>query len=324
MAQPEGKIQVLLFGLGAIGGFYAFILGKNPNVSLSVCARSNYEAVKENGLQIESENHGSHKVDIDHVFKSPSDAPSKFDYIVCAHKAVKTSTIPPLFKSVTTDSTVFAIMQNGVGNEDPFRAFYPSNTIISCVVWVGAVQKTPGIINHWKAEDTQMGLFSNPSADPSLEKQKLEQFTEFFRIGKSPFSVEENIQINRWEKCVWNAAWNPLTTLTQVQVQPYLKSTPQAMASTKQLMREMISVARKCGVPLEEGLADSLVEKVLAMQPIFSSMYVDMKEGRPMEVEVILGTPMKRAVEFGMEDEVPVLRTIFALVTAIDQRLSGA
>ena len=29
-----------------IGGFYAFILGRNENVSLSVAARSNYEAVK--------------------------------------------------------------------------------------------------------------------------------------------------------------------------------------------------------------------------------------------------------------------------------------
>ena len=30
----------------SIGGFYAFILGKNENVELSVVARSNYEEVK--------------------------------------------------------------------------------------------------------------------------------------------------------------------------------------------------------------------------------------------------------------------------------------
>jgi hypothetical protein len=30
----------------SIGGFYAFILGRNKNVELSVVARSNYEVVK--------------------------------------------------------------------------------------------------------------------------------------------------------------------------------------------------------------------------------------------------------------------------------------
>ena len=61
----EEKVRVLVFGLGAyvtltntidrcsadtenlsIGGFYAFILGRNENVELSVVARSNYDAVK--------------------------------------------------------------------------------------------------------------------------------------------------------------------------------------------------------------------------------------------------------------------------------------
>jgi hypothetical protein len=69
----------------SIGGFYAFILGRNENVELSVVARSNYDAVEkhvrpscpvnvrgavqlidEQGLKIESENHGNHTVNISH------------------------------------------------------------------------------------------------------------------------------------------------------------------------------------------------------------------------------------------------------------------
>jgi ketopantoate reductase len=49
-----------------IGGFYAYVLGKNEDVSLSVIARSNYDAVKERGLHIDSEIHGKQKVNIDH------------------------------------------------------------------------------------------------------------------------------------------------------------------------------------------------------------------------------------------------------------------
>jgi len=37
---------IVIDDIGSIGGFYAFILGRNPSVNLSVVARSNYEEVK--------------------------------------------------------------------------------------------------------------------------------------------------------------------------------------------------------------------------------------------------------------------------------------
>ncbi|KAK9652176.1 hypothetical protein HCH54_002140 [Aspergillus fumigatus] len=42
------KINILLYGLGAIGSFYAFILHRTNRVRLTVVARSNYEAVIKN------------------------------------------------------------------------------------------------------------------------------------------------------------------------------------------------------------------------------------------------------------------------------------
>ena len=92
------------------------------------------------------------------------------------------------------------------------------------------------------------------------------------------------------------------------------------MAITKRLMHEVIDIANQCDVPLGHKLADDLVDKILAMPGIYSSMHTDMKEGRPLEVEVILGHPMQKAVEFGID--VPVLSTIYALVTAVNGRLS--
>lgn len=144
------------------------------------------------------------------VYRSPSEAPHTFDYIVCAHKALNPFAIPPIFQSVTDSNTTFVIMQNGVGNEDPFRSTYPHNTIISGVVWVGATQTSPGLIKHMQAENTEIGLFSNPGSDPEQEKCRLEYFASIMRHGGTNISVEENVQVKRWEKVVWNAAWNTI------------------------------------------------------------------------------------------------------------------
>lgn len=129
------KVDVLLYGLGAIGSFYAFILSQNPRVRLSVCARSNYEAVKENGVTIRSENHGGEfNFRPVKVLRSPEEAQQTYDYVVCVHKAVNTDAVLKQLAPVVHDNSTIALMQNGVGIEDPFRKAFPKCTIVSGVV----------------------------------------------------------------------------------------------------------------------------------------------------------------------------------------------
>ena len=108
------------------------------------------------------------------------------------------------------------------------------------------------------------------------------------------------------------------TTLTFVDTQTWLAS-PEATEMTKRLMLEVISVGQRCGVPLKNELVDVLIARILSLPGIFSSMYVDAKENRNLEIDVILGFPMKKAKEFGMD--VPTLATLYALLKAVDGRL---
>ena len=138
-----------------------------------------------------------------------SEAISKrFQYILCANKATDPAATAALFKDIAAEQTTFVLMQNGVGNEDPFRDAFPSCTIISGVVWVGGVQGTPGVIKHTKNEDTQIGLFPNPKLEPSIEKERLNVFRDLMLNGGTRVDVEDNIQVQRWvsalrEKMLW-------------------------------------------------------------------------------------------------------------------------
>lgn len=127
------------------------------------------------------------------------------------------------------------------------------------------------------------------------------------------------MQLKRWEKVVWNVAWNSLTTLTLLDTQSWLKSSPGAMPMTRELMREVIDVARKCDVPLQYSLIDQLMNKILAMPGIGSSMQADFKAGRKMEVEVILGHPVRKAKE--LQVPIPVLETLYTILIAVNNRL---
>ncbi|KAJ9225458.1 hypothetical protein DTO169C6_2191 [Paecilomyces variotii] len=316
-------VDVLLYGLGAIGSFYAFILSRSQNVRLTVVARSNYDAVKMNGIVIKSQNHGEHVVRPYKVVKNAAEAEQSFDYIVCCHKAIQQDHAPKqLAPAVDTSKTTIVIVQNGVGNEDAFRDTFPKCTILSCVTWVGATQTSPGIVAHTKSEDMQMGLFPNTNLDPDLERRRLDEFASLLTHGKTVFQVVPNVQVQRWEKVVWNAAWNTLTTLTLLDTKSWLGSSPDALPLTRRLMTEVIDVARRLGVPIEHSLVDTLIDKITAMPGIGSSMQTDYKNGRPMEVDVILGTPVKKARELGVD--IPTVETLYVILTAVNGRLTIA
>lgn len=69
------------------------------------------------------------------VLRKVADAGTTFDYVVCAHKAIHQDTVPEqIAAGVDEGKTTIVIIQNGVGNEEPFRDSFPSATIISCVV----------------------------------------------------------------------------------------------------------------------------------------------------------------------------------------------
>lgn len=89
---------------------------------------------------------------------------------------------------------------------------------------------------------------------------------------------------------------------------------------TRRLMREVIDVGKACGVSgLEYGLVDRLMDRIMALPGIGSSMMTDCQNKRPLEVDVILGYPVKRARELGVD--VPVLETLYATLRAVDLRL---
>ena len=134
------------------------------------------------------------------VYKTPSEAGRKFDYIICSHKAINVESAPPLFKDVAGADTTFVIIQNGAGNEDPFRREYPESTIISVVTWTAVTQISPGVMKHIKIEETHLGLYPNPTINSSLEKDRLDRFVDLLRVGGTKYEVHEDVQLPRWER----------------------------------------------------------------------------------------------------------------------------
>lgn len=177
---------------------------------------------------------------------------------------------------------------------------------------------SPGVVKHTTSEHTQIGLFRNPSLEDKIENAQLEKFVSIMKYANSPFDVESDMQVKRWEKVVWNIAWNAITSLTLVNTHTWL-NTETGTPLTRQLMKEAITVAQKSGVPLQDSLIDELIAKILKMPPIYSSMHADRVAGRQMELDMILGTPVRKARQLGLET--PIMDTLYGLLVALNKHL---
>jgi 2-dehydropantoate 2-reductase len=177
------------------------------------------------------------------------------------------------------------------------------------------------VISHNTNENLEIGLFPNVWRAEDEERKRLHQFEDLLKEGGTPVEVKDDIQVQRWEKVVWNVAWNTLTTLTMVDTHSWLDSSALATPMTEALMREVIAVGRASGVALDDTLVDRLLTKIRGMPPIGSSMQTDARAGRPLEQDVILGVPYRRARRFGVPT--PTLDVLYALILAINRRLTS-
>ena len=168
----------------------------------------------------------------------------------------------------------------------------------------------------------QIGLFPNPGGNQAYDAERLDKFATLLAAGQTSFQIVPDIQVQRWEKVVWNAAWNSLTTLTLLDTHAWLTSSEDAIPLTRKLMGEVIHVARALDVALEDNLIDRLIDKIKGMPPIGSSMRTDYEKGKPMEIDIILGYPVRRGRELGLD--VSTIETIYVILTAINKRVMAA
>nr|POE79638.1 uncharacterized protein CFP56_07703 [Quercus suber] len=322
-------IKILIHGVGAIGSIYAYVLLKAGCDVTAVC-RSNFEAVKQHGFVIDSEVYGKNLQCRPKVVRTPQEAVSlslePFDYILVCAKALPDAGTPALLaEAVTKKKTTIALIQNGIGIEEEYVARFPDNPILSCVVYLPTTQVEPGHIQMGFMEKLEIGTFpASVYALSSTIRSATDTFVSLLRSGGSNNTLHTDIQEHRWKKLLLNAAWNPICALTLSHDLAFLTSSPAAEYLILNVMLEITWICKALGYEsIAEDAARNQLNQTLERKGgkgIEPSMLVDVRQGRRMEVEVILGRPVQIAKDLGID--VPRMEMLYVLAKALDTAVS--
>ncbi|CAO3685854.1 unnamed protein product [Rhizopus stolonifer] len=308
--------HILTVGTGAIGAIYSWRLAQSCEIT-TVC-RSNYETVKEKGFKIESQKFGDGVFHPHKVARTVSECVTTkpFDYILVTLKALpEIYNVADIIAPAVTENTTLVLIQNGLGVEEPIVAKFPNNPLISIVAYISTSQHEPGTITMLAKESLIVGKYlkSNCSSD---KQQSL--FVEHLRKGGVQVDVVEDVEQVRWQKLIWNASFSSVCTMTGMTTTEVLES-KEALVAIRGIMREVITAANAEGYDFDqESQIEGLITRTqMSAKNYKPSMQLDRERGSPMEIEVILGAPLKRAK--AKQLLVPQLEIMHSICSAANQ-----
>lgn len=322
--------RILIFGTGSVGTVYAYIFSKVvPASNITAICRSNFDQASQDGFTVHSTVWGNELRVKPVIAKTVEDAVQgsagqPFDYVVvCAKALPSTPSMAELIAPAVTDQTAVVLIQNGIGIEAPYAERFPRNPLLSTVVYLPATQVRPGTVEHKEVELMHVGTY--PADAGGAAKAAARAFAGLLGAGGATARVHEDVQAERWQKLLVNAAWNPVCALSRSRDRGFLDAHADAPAFVRDVMLEVAAVAQACGYAhVNADMVDTQIGRAAVRRPpgVQPSMLADALAGKNIEVDAIVGNVVRLAQQ--KQVAVPMLRTIYLLACGLDSSFTRA
>ena len=281
-------MKYAVIGTGGIGGYYGGKLALSGQ-EVHFLFRSDYDYVKEHGLQVDSCDGSFHLPKIN-AYDTTENIPDVDVVIVCLktttnHKLSKL--LPPLLKP----DTIVILIQNGIGVEQDVEQMFPGIQLVAGLAFICTAKTEPGHVNHQCYGSINFGNYS--CRDEGKFNQMVADFT---KAGVKAGVVEYHEA--RWRKAVWNMPFNGMTVVLNTQTDSLLKN-PSTRQLIREQMMEVVGAASALGVTIDETFVDQMIQTTDEMTPYSPSMKLDYDFHRLMEIDYLYTRPIAEARKVG-------------------------
>ncbi|MGH7923715.1 MAG: ketopantoate reductase family protein [Candidatus Binatus sp.] len=300
-------MKILVMGAGAVGAYFGARL-RASGEDVVLCARGeNLRVIRERGVDITSIR-GDLRVDV-----AATDTPRDFapyDLILFCVKAYDIAAAADAISGCVNPGGAILTLQNGVENEAKLAAIFGRDAVMGGNARVGVEMVAPGKIAHLSSGHIDFGELDGG------ETARVNAIAEVFQRAGILGQVSTDIMTARWDKLIWNGAFNTVTTLTRRRVGEILDD-PEGLKLLRTLMQEIVNVARADGAQI----SDDRVEAYIAhsrknLRALKTSTQQDLERGKALEYEALSGAVVRAARCHNIS--VPTVETIYALLRLLD------
>ena len=323
-------MKICVFGAGAIGGYMGVKLAQ-AGADVSLVARGPHlAAMQAKGLTLIEEDGAPQTVGV-----TASDNPADLgpqDYVIVTLKAHSVPAVVPNMQPLIGPNTTIVSGVNGVpwwyfhkiggalegtrlASVDPGNAQWDGfgpDRVLGCVVYPAAEVQEPGTIKHIEGNRFSLG---EPDGSKSERAMALSKALSAAGL-KAP--VRPRLSDEIWVKLWGNLSFNPISALTHATLD-VLCTDEGTRPVARNMMLEAQAIAEKLGVKFPIDV-DRRIDGGAAVGAHRTSMLQDLEQGRPMEIDALLGSVQ----ELGRvtDTPTPIIDTVLAL-TKLRGRTAG-
>ncbi|MCW5554788.1 MAG: 2-dehydropantoate 2-reductase [Verrucomicrobiae bacterium] len=301
-------MKTAIVGCGAVGSYYGAQLCRDGH-EVHFLLRSDYDAVRRQGVRVHSP--AGDFTARPRCARFPSDI-GVCEVVFIALKTTANDQFSALLPPLIGPQTVVITLQNGLGNEDQLARLIPATQILGGLCFVCLNRVAPGEIHHLDHGLIVLGEYQRPP------EPRTEQVAASLRRAGVPCQITDNLARAHWEKLVWNIPFNGLgvasaagyeavtTGRPETSVTGECLTTDRLLADSKweslvrELMGEVITVARALGHDIAPALGEKMIERTRSMGPYKASTLLDFEMGRPLELESLFLEPLRQAQRAGV------------------------
>lgn len=300
-------MRIAVLGSGAVGGYYGAKLAAAGHDVSFVARGAHLQAIRARGLEIRSPlgdfvARGQAEEDTSRI--------GPVDLVILGVKTYHNATALPLLSALVGESTVVLSLQNGVDSTDEIAAIIGRDAVLGGSAYIATALTAPGRIDQTGVH--RKVVFGEVFAVESELSARVARLRDALVAADLEVEVAPDGRVPLWEKFIYLAPFAGFTGATRLPIGP-VWGDPDIRERFLEAVGEVERLARSTGV----AVANDTVERVIAYtdslpESTRSSLLIDLAQGKPIEVEALQGSVVRRGRAAGVDT--PIMATLYSVL----------
>lgn len=304
-------LKYAVIGTGAIGGFYGAKL-QNAGCEVHFLLHRDYDYVKQHGLMIESIM-GNFNLPRVNVYQDVSCMPV-CDVVIVSLKTTQNHILPKLLTKIIKDNGVVLVLQNGLNIEPEIAKIVGDERVMGGLCFICSHKVGWGKIHHLDYGAITLGDYQKNYQVAGITS-RMKAIAEDFTQAVIPINLTEDLLLARWKKLVWNVPYNGLSVVLRAETDEIMKN-KYSRELVEKLMKEVAKIAFLTERTIKDEFIEKMLEDTAKMKPYSPSMKLDYENKRPLEIDAIIGNPLRVAQQANLN--VPHISMLYQQLKFLD------
>jgi 2-dehydropantoate 2-reductase len=300
-------MRIAIIGAGGVGGYYGAMLARAGTDVSFVARGAHLAAIRERGLRVAGPlgDFVVHpRAELDPAAIGPVDA------VIFAVKTYDNMTAFPLIPPLLGNASTVLTLQNGVDSAEDLAAAIGPGPVVAGATYIAAAIEAPGVIRQTGTH--RRIVFGEVFGQPSAISDRVQRLAAAMRAADIQVEAVADAKPPLWEKFIYLAPFAGVTGAARLPFGP-IWADAQCREVFLQAVEEVESVARAAGVAVAADVS-ARIQQYAAELPAGtrSSLLIDLAQRKPIEVDSLLGSVVRRARQFGVP--VPTMSALYAVL----------